>query len=290
MRLYSLPLILLCLGAPTAGDELRVMTWNVHYFVPVAVDEHGKTVAAAGGASSVVDGIVMAARRHDLDAIALQEATPRKHVMEAARRLGWQVRWFRGGWTGDGWKQGFPGAILTRLPILESRDRPDLAPYSVDDTFSRTLGEVIVIHRGKPVVLMTAHMLPSWQNTTEIRLREIAAIERASSRHLRQNRSVIVMTDANHQPDTPEYLAWGKAGFVDAYLASGGDPEAGLTSPSTSLTERIDYIWVAGQLANQIVESHPLTDSEFHIDRDRSVDTALSDHVPVICILRTVSR
>jgi hypothetical protein len=38
------------------------------------------------------------------------------------------------------------------------------------------------------------------------------------------------------------------------------------------------------------VESHPLTDSEFHIDRDRSADAALSDHVPVICILRTVSR
>ena len=135
-------------GPVTEPDTLRVMTWNVHYFVPVTVNTDEKVVTAAGGAESVISGIVTVARQYQLDVIALQEATPRKHVMEAARRLGWQVRWFRGGWIGDGWKQGFPGAILTRLPILESRDRPDLQPYAIDDAFSRTFGEVIVMHRG----------------------------------------------------------------------------------------------------------------------------------------------
>ena len=135
----SLVLFLAMSGPMTESETLRVMTWNVHYFVPVTVNTEGKVVTAAGGAESVIAGIVTAARRYDLDVIALQEATPRKHVMEAARRLGWQVRWFRGAWTGDGWRQGFPGAILTRLPILESRVRADLDPISTDHAFSTAI-------------------------------------------------------------------------------------------------------------------------------------------------------
>ena len=281
----SLVLLLAMSGPVTESDALRVMTWNVHYFVPVTVNAEGKVVTAPGGAESVIAGIVTAAQRYNLDVIALQEATPRKHVMEAARRLGWQVRWFRGAWTGDGWKQGFPGAILTRLPILESRDRPDLEPYSIDDAFSRTFGEVVVTHRGSLLVLMTVHLLPSWKNTAHIRLREIAAVERAAQRHRNLNRSVIVMGDANHQPGTPEYEAWVQAGFTDSYLASGGDPVGGWTCPSTGLTERIDYIWVTGPLSNQVLEARALADDEFHVDRDSPGDGALSDHVPVFTVL-----
>ncbi len=281
----SIFLLLAMSGPMTEPDTLRVMTWNVHYFVPVTVNAEGKVATAAGGAESVIAGIVTAARRYDLDVIALQEATPRKHVMEAVRRLGWQVRWFRGAWTGDGWRQGFPGAILTRLPILESRDRPDLDPYSSDDAFSRTFGEVVINYNGKRVVLMTVHLLPSWKNTTSIRLREIAAVERATQRHRKRNLSVIVMGDANHQPATPEYEAWVRAGFTDSYLASGGDPVGGWTCPSTGLTERIDYVWVTGPLSYQVLESRPLSDDEFHIDPARSDDGALSDHVPVIAVL-----
>ena len=283
--IVSCILLLAMSGPVTETDALRVMTWNVHYFVPVTVNAEGKVVTATGGTESVIAGIVTAARRYDLDVIALQEATPRKHVMEAARRLGWQVRWFRGAWTGDGWRQGFPGAILTRLPILESRDRPDLEPYSEDDAFSRTFGEVVVSHNGNRVVLMTVHLLPAWKNTTSIRLREIAAVERATQRHRKQNLSVIVMGDANHHPATPEYEAWVRAGFTDSYLASGGDPLAGWTCPSTGLTERIDYVWVTGPLSHQVLESRPLSDDEFHVDPSRSGDGALSDHVPVIAVL-----
>ncbi|MEC9477200.1 MAG: endonuclease/exonuclease/phosphatase family protein [Planctomycetota bacterium] len=285
MNYHSLVLMLLSLGTPVPDGELRVMTWNIHYFVPVTVNADEKVVAAAGGAESVIEGIVTAARRYDLDAIALQEATPRKQVMEAARRLGWQVRWFHGGWTGEGWKHGIPGAIMTRLPILESCDRPDLAPYAIDDAFSRTFGEVVVLHQGDPLVLMTVHLLPAWKNTTEIRLREIAAVKRAAERHRKLSRSVIVMGDANHQPATAEYEAWVKAGFTDSYLASGGDPVGGWTCPSTGLTERIDYIWVTGPLSNQVLEARALADDEFHIDRSEPGDGALSDHIPVLAIL-----
>lgn len=266
------------------------MTWNVHYFVPVTVNDEEKVTTAAGGAESVIAGIVTAANRYDLDVIALQEATPRKHVMEAARRLGWHVRWFHGGWTGDGWKQGFPGAILTRLPILESRNRPDLDPFAIDDTFSRTFGEVVVMVDGNPLVLMTVHLLPSWKNTTDIRLREIAAVERAVLRHRKLGRSVIVMGDANHQPATPEYEAWIRAGFTDTYLASGGDPRGGWTCPSTGLTERIDYIWVTGPLSNRVLEAGALTDGEFHVDRSKPGDAALSDHVPVFAVIGARSQ
>ncbi|MGE4619329.1 MAG: endonuclease/exonuclease/phosphatase family protein [Planctomycetota bacterium] len=278
-------ILLLSFTSVLEAQSLRVMSWNVHYFVPVTVGDVGKVKSAAGGAESVVEGIVTAAHRYQLDVIALQEATPRRQVMEAARRLGWQVRWFRGGWTGDGWKQGFPGAILTRLPILESRDRPDLDPYGVDDAFSRTFGEVVVLHRGVPVVLMTVHLLPSWKNTTEIRLREIAAVKRAALRHRSLDRSVIVMGDANHQPATPEYEAWIEAGFTDAYLAGGGDPRGGWTCPSTGLAERIDYIWIAGTLSQQVREARVLSDDEFHVDRSRPDDAALSDHLPVFAEL-----
>ena len=85
----SLALFLAMSGPMAESETLRVMTWNVHYFVPVTVNAEGKVVTAPGGAESVIAGIVTAAQRYNLDVIALQEATPRKHVMEAARRLGW---------------------------------------------------------------------------------------------------------------------------------------------------------------------------------------------------------
>ena len=57
----SLVLLLAMSGPVTESDALRVMTWNVHYFVPVTVNAEGKVVTAPGGAESVIAGIVTAA-------------------------------------------------------------------------------------------------------------------------------------------------------------------------------------------------------------------------------------
>ena len=272
------------LQAPASA--LRAVSWNVHGFGPVAGDDAGRAaLARARRDKSVVELCAAALAGVRPDVVVLQEVASEARLRELAATLDMALAYFPGGWKGGGWPEGISGAILSRFPILAAEDRPGLPPYGEQsDIFSRFLGRALLDVQGERVAVYAAHMLPSWDNTTHIRLAEIAAVANAAQEDLDAGASVLVLGDMNHRPETDEHRAWAAAGFRDAFVLSGEG--AGLTFPSIGPERRIDYAFAAGPLARRVVSCRVLTGGDFGDDGG----FALSDHLPVLATFGAPSR
>jgi len=272
-------------GSPAskpAKPGLRVITYNIHAFDPVAATDDGRArIADVRACGQLLRRYAMELALHRPDVVALQEASPKKLVEQLAAALKMHVAFFPGGWKNKGWPDGIAGAILTRLPILEAADRPGVAPYQEGrNLFSRHFGRVLIRAGGRKIAVYTAHLLPTYKNTTHVRLGEIRAVAAAARADRKARRSVIVLGDMNHRPSTPEYRAWIDAGFTDAFAAKGrGGP---LTCSNTKLEERIDYVWTMGPVVDRLQACRVLREGAFRCHLADPTSWALSDHLPVL--------
>ena len=75
---------------------------------------------------------------------------------------------------------------------------------------------------------------------------------------------------------------WKQAGWVDTFAKVGkGD---GATIKADLPKWRIDYVWAAGQIAKQVVESRPLYQGAFRLNIADQQSVALSDHLPQLAV------
>ncbi|MFT7167269.1 MAG: endonuclease/exonuclease/phosphatase family metal-dependent hydrolase [Paracoccaceae bacterium] len=264
---------------------LRVITYNVHAWGPIASTEGGKArIGRVRRHHQVLARLALELQLYDVDVIALQEAHSEERVRELASLLDMEFAYFPGGWKGAGWEEGISGAILSRVPILERSNRPGIDPeIPEDELFSRCLGRVLLQHGDEQVAVFCAHMLPSWENTTHIREAEIGALAEAVSSDRAKGRSALVLGDMNHEPGAPEYRLWATHALIDTCERAG---TASLTCPSTDPTERIDYVFVAGPMASRLVSARTLNEGAFRTSKDDPNSFALSDHLPVLSVFK----
>ncbi|MFT4512831.1 MAG: endonuclease/exonuclease/phosphatase family metal-dependent hydrolase [Planctomycetota bacterium] len=274
--------------APTErAQPLRVITYNVHAWGPVATTDAGKQrlrkIQARG---QLLARLALELKLHEPDVIALQEAHSEAKVKQLAALMKMDYAYFPGGWKGKGWREGISGAILSRPKIIARENRPSMDPKIPEDKlFSRCFGRVVIEHDKQRVAIYCAHMLPSWQETTHIREAEIRAITVATNKDLQAGRSVIVMGDMNHDTKAPEYRLWEKAQLVDTARQLHQD-KALLTCPSEKPKERIDFVFVAGPLKARLRRAHALQEGAFMVHKTLGSSFALSDHIPVFAEFR----
>ena len=267
-----------------SGPTLRVVTYNIHGFGPVAAHDSGRVaLRRMMGRKQLIRRLALELSLYRPDVISVQEAHSEARTQELARALDMHMAYFPGGWKGKGWPEGISGAILSRFPIIEVEDCPrEAGSERPEKIFSRHFGRALIDVDGTTVAVYSAHLLPSWENTTSIRLSEIGGIVRTLKGDREAGRSVIVLGDMNHAPDTPEHRAWLEAGFIDSFAAKGkGTP---LTCPSIAPRERIDYVFVAGPLSSRLKECRVLYEGAFRVSADDLSSYALSDHLPVLAI------
>jgi len=273
---------------PTSKTQpLRVITYNVHAWGPIAATDAGrKRARQMTSRGQLLPRLALELQLHDPDVIALQEAHSEAKVKQLAALLKMDYAYFPGGWQGKGWEEGISGAILSRSKIVAREDRPSIDPaIKKDKLFSRCLGRVVIAHGGEQIAIYCAHMLPSWKNTTHIREAEIGALAVATEKDLKAGRSEVVMGDMNHDTRAPEYRLWQKHGLLDAVLERRGD-KARNTCPSHGPKERIDYVFVAGPLKQRLREARALHAGAFLVRSADAASYALSDHVPVLAVFR----
>jgi endonuclease/exonuclease/phosphatase family metal-dependent hydrolase len=110
------------------------------------------------------------------------------------------------------------------------------------------------------------------------RLKEIKAMLEAMKPDLDAGRSMLLMGDLNHRPDTDEYKLWIDAGWVDTFAKVGeGD---GFTVNADVPKRRIDYVFATGPIAARVTESRPLFEGAFRLNLADDTAFALSDHLP----------
>ncbi len=269
--------------ASSVAPALRVLTYNIHGFGPLAkTDEAKARVGMVARARQLIPRYALEIGLYEPNIISLQEAAPREMVEQLAQELGMRHVFFPGGWKGKGWPDGIAGAVLTSFEIVEHENCPLIDEEErPKDIFSRHFGRVVLkTGPDTELAVFSAHLLPSWKNTTHIRKGEIRRIGRAVARERAKERDVIVLGDMNLEPDSPEYAEWKKTGLLDCYAEVG---EAGArTCPANEPKEHIDYVFVAGDVAKRLKSCRVLFEGAFRTNPSDASSFALSDHVPVL--------
>ena len=102
---------------------------------------------------------------------------------------------------------------------------------------------------------------------------------------LEANRSMLLIGDLNHSPEQPEYEMWEKRGWVDTFSKVGQGK--GATIKADLPKWRIDYVWAAGPIAKEVIESRPLYQGAFRLNIADQQSFALSDHLPQLAVFET---
>ena len=209
------------------------------------------------------------------DIITTSESRNEQTVAEMAEELEFHYAFFPspGQW---------PGAILTRYPILEAVNCP-IPGDRPEDLFTRHWGRAVLdTPRGR----LTIHSIHTFAGDIAIRTRELEALLPRVIDDIAEGADVIVQGDLNHRPEDPEYPSWAAAGLSDSYAQLGGDPAGGATLLRPHPCRRLDYVFVSGALVPRLTEARPLFENAFRLCAERPDAVSLSDHLPQMAEFR----
>ncbi|TWT67552.1 endonuclease/exonuclease/phosphatase family protein [Allorhodopirellula solitaria] len=206
---------------------------------------------------------------HQPDIVNFSESPREELTKEVAEILGMNhVRFPSGG--------NWPGTLLSKTQVNESQNVP-VQGGRPKELFTRHWGRATITLPGEEnLIVHSAHLYPTREPT--VRLKEIRAMIESMKPDIDAGRSMLLIGDLNHGPDTEEYRLWMDAGWVDTFSAAGeGD---GLTFLADVPDRRIDYIMACGPIADRVLESKPLFEGNFRLNVDDATSFALSDHLP----------
>jgi len=261
----------------TTGPGLRTITFNV-LACNGYPERRANKARLARARSQMTTRFALELGLYKPDIVSFQEAPPKETVTRIAEQMSMEFVYFPGGWEGnEDWPDGFPGAIMTRFPILESQNCPLVQGSRPEDLFTRHWGRAVLQTDTGKLFFYSAHLHPEDET---IRAQEVTEILAVMEGDVRPDVSFLFQGDLNHKPSGPEYKRWMEAGLIDAYAAKGTGQT--FTVPSEKPTSRIDYIWVHGPLAQRLRECRILFEGAFRTNPDDPQSFALSDHVPVL--------
>lgn len=254
-----------------SSPPLRVIAYNVYACKGWPEDRRLAQQAVAKGqmARRLADELAL----YDPDIVNFSESPSEEVANSVAKQLGMNhVRFPSGG--------DWPGTLLSRYEITNSQNVP-LGRQRPKHLFTRHWGRgEIRLPNGDSLVVHSAHLYPVADPT--VRLEEIRAMLAAMQEDLRSGRSMLLIGDLNHGPDTEEYKLWIEADWVDTF-AKVGQGE-GPTIKADVPQHRIDYVMATGPIADRIAESRPLFEGAFRLNLDDEHSFALSDHLPQMAI------
>ena len=260
-----------------AADEksafLRVIAYNVFGCTGWPHQRNLAKQAVAKG--QMAKRLAMELALYEADIINFSESPSEKITKEIAALLGMNhVRFPSGG--------NWPGTLLSRYEIIESQNAPVLGERPKELFTRHWGGATIKLPNGDPLIVHSAHLYPTADPS--IRLREIKAMLASMMPDLDAGRSMLLIGDLNHGPDTEEYKFWIDAGWVDTFAKVGKGQ--GATIKSDIPKYRIDYVMAAGPIADRAIESRPLFEGTFRLNIADKESFALSDHLPQFAVFR----
>ncbi len=253
---------------------LRVIAYNIYKCTGWP---HQRQLAQqAVNKGQMAKRLAMELALHDPDIINFSESPNQELTKEVAELLGMNhVRFPSGG--------NWPGTLLSKFEIIDSQNAP-MKGERPKELFTRHWGRATIkLPSGDPLIVHSAHLYPTAEPT--VRLREIRAMIESMKPDLDAERSMLLIGDLNHGPDTAEYKLWIDAGWMDTF-AKVGEGE-GPTIKSDIPKWRIDYVMAAGPIAQRVTESRPLFEGAFRLNISDDESFALSDHLPQLAVFQS---
>ena len=259
--------------------ELRLIQYNIRSFEGYAANWDRCTEVVKH--DQMIERFALELSLYNPDVICLEEVPSEAAAARLAARMGMHYTHFKGGWKGKGWPEGISGAVLSKYPIVEAKTHPSLNwTERPQDLFTRFWGRAVLDTPAGPLVV---HAMHGYHADSKIRLRELAEVLPVVQKDIQAGKSVILMGDLNHEPDSQEYEQIAVAGLADSFVGLSGAADL-LTCPSTVRKERIDYIWSAGPISKRLKSAKVLFEGAFRTNPDDPTSYALSDHVPVLAV------
>jgi len=253
---------------------LRVIAYNIYKCTGWPSDRPLAKRAVAKG--QMAKRLAMELALYGPDIINFSESPSEKLTKEVAELLGMNhVRFPSGG--------NWPGTLLSNFEIIDSQNTP-IKGERPKELFTRHWGRATVkLPSDEKLIVHSAHLYPTADPS--VRLKEIRAMIESMKPDLDAGRSMLLIGDLNHGPDTDEYKLWIDAGWVDTFAKVGkGD---GPTIKSDIPQWRIDYVMAAGPIADRVVESRPLFEGAFRPNISDDESFALSDHLPQLAVFQS---
>ncbi|WP_166823391.1 endonuclease/exonuclease/phosphatase family protein [Thalassoroseus pseudoceratinae] len=250
---------------------LRVIAYNVYACKGWPAERPLAKKAVAKG--QMAERLAMELALYEPDIVNFSESPSEAVAKEVAKHLGMNhVRFPSGG--------NWPGTLLSKHEITDSENVP-LSYERPKDLFTRHWGRgTVKLPSGEPLIVHSAHLFPVADPT--VRLKEIRAMLGAMKEDLDSGRSMLLIGDLNHNPDSEEYDLWIEAGWIDTFAEAGQGQ--GLTIKADDPKHRIDYVMATGPIAKQITESRPLFEGAFRVNVADAESFALSDHLPQLAV------
>ncbi|MBR9802098.1 endonuclease/exonuclease/phosphatase family protein [bacterium] len=261
---------------PAFADEkkqqpLRVIAYNV--YACKGWPENRPLAKKSVEKGQMAKRLAMELALYEPDIINFSESPSEAIAKDIAKHLGMShVRFPSGG--------NWPGTLLNRFEITSSENVP-LGYERPKDLFTRHWGRgAVKLPNGESLIVHSAHLYPFADPT--VRLKEIKAMLASMKDDLESGRSMLLIGDLNHGPDSEEYKLWIDAGWIDTFAKVGEGQ--GLTIKADDPKYRIDYVMATGPIAEQISESRPLFEGAFRLNVADEKSFALSDHLPQLAV------
>lgn len=250
---------------------LRVVAYNIYNLKGWPSQSPLAQQAVARG--QMAKRLAMELALYNPDIINFSESPSEKLTKEVAKLLGMNhVRFPSGG--------NWPGTLLSKTKISDSQNVP-MNGERPKELFTRHWGRALVeLPNDEPLIVHSAHLYPTPEPT--IRLKEIRAMIESMNSDLDSGRSMLLIGDLNHSPETDEYKLWIDAGWIDTFAKVGEGN--GFTIKADNPEWRIDYVFAAGPIAKRVSESRPLFEGAFRVNNEDEKSYALSDHLPQFAV------
>ena len=264
----ALPFAGLAAAAQGNPPMLRVITYNI-LACAAFPERRDNRERLRRFRRQVAERIALELALYAPDIVTFQESPAESVVAEIAEKLDMAHAYFPG---------GFPGAVLSRHPIVDSNNCPMPGGQPrPEDCFTRHWGSAVIETPQGKLLLHSAHLHPQ---DHAVRMREAAYMIEAMGTAIAGEAPMLLMGDLNHPPETPEYGLWTAAGLEDSFLSAGTGSRASYSSVRPR--EAIDYIWAGGALRGKAVSCRVLHEGAFRNNPEDPGSLALSDHLPVM--------
>jgi endonuclease/exonuclease/phosphatase family metal-dependent hydrolase len=218
-------------AAARPGPPVRLMSYNLHYGYDVKgwsdLEATARAIEAGGA-----------------DVVGLQEVSRGWYLNGSTDMLAWLQRRLRmpyarfAGAADPIWGN----AILSRYPIADAGSAR--LPRQGVPMARNYLWAELDLGGGRLRLVVTHLHHVERPEGTRVRLAQIPVLlEGVVGRP-----ATVLLGDFNAEPGSPEIALLRQAGLTDAFQAAGGSPDDELTYSSDRPAQRIDYIWLSGDL------------------------------------------
>lgn len=177
----------------------------------------------------------------------------------------------------------YPGYVLSRHPIRESRAFSHPGPGARSGPFSRHAGAALLQVEGHALWVVDVHLHPS---DRDLRLRESARLAEQLRTLGAADGAALVLGDFNAPIGEPVHQMLAEAGFVNAMRAVGGGARATMDTAGVRPLA-IDHIYASPALGPALLTARVVRDAGFRQDDPAAPGTWVhSDHLPVVAELR----